>query len=86
MSYERLEFLGDSVLELSIARTLYDAHPDFQLIFPVRGSVVFASGGREHRVRPPGAILLWPDTPHAMHAPEAGTDLLTLQVAPGAEV
>ena len=29
MSYERLEFLGDSVLELAVARALYDAHPDF---------------------------------------------------------
>jgi ribonuclease-3 len=29
LSYERLEFLGDSVLELAVARTLYDAHPDF---------------------------------------------------------
>ena len=28
-SYERLEFLGDSVLELAIARTLYDEYPDF---------------------------------------------------------
>jgi ribonuclease-3 len=28
-SYERLEFLGDSVLELAIARALYDAYPDF---------------------------------------------------------
>jgi ribonuclease III len=28
-SYERLEFLGDSVLELAIARTLYDRYPDF---------------------------------------------------------
>ena len=28
-SYERLEFLGDSVLELAVARALYDAHPDF---------------------------------------------------------
>jgi ribonuclease III len=28
-SYERLEFLGDSVLELAIARTLYDRFPDF---------------------------------------------------------
>src|SRR3954447_26455963 len=28
-SYERLEFLGDSVLELAIARTLYDSYPDF---------------------------------------------------------
>ena len=27
-SYERLEFLGDSVLELSIARALYDRFPD----------------------------------------------------------
>ena len=27
-SYERLEFLGDSVLELAIARTLYDRFPD----------------------------------------------------------
>src|SRR5207247_10971104 len=29
LSYERLEFLGDSVLELAVARTLYDEHPDF---------------------------------------------------------
>jgi ribonuclease-3 len=29
LSYERLEFLGDSVLELAIARALYDAHPEF---------------------------------------------------------
>ena len=28
-SYERLEFLGDSVLELAIARTLFDRFPDF---------------------------------------------------------
>jgi ribonuclease-3 len=28
-SYERLEFLGDSVLELAIARALYDSYPDF---------------------------------------------------------
>src|SRR5213595_1238157 len=28
-SYERLEFLGDSVLELAIARRLYDRFPDF---------------------------------------------------------
>jgi ribonuclease-3 len=28
-SYERLEFLGDSVLELSVARTLFDSYPDF---------------------------------------------------------
>ena len=28
-SYERLEFLGDSVLELAIARMLYDRFPDF---------------------------------------------------------
>jgi len=28
-SYERLEFLGDSVLELVVARTLYDRFPDF---------------------------------------------------------
>jgi ribonuclease III len=28
-SYERLEFLGDSVLELAVARALYEAHPDF---------------------------------------------------------
>jgi ribonuclease-3 len=28
-SYERLEFLGDSVLELAIARALFDRHPDF---------------------------------------------------------
>jgi ribonuclease-3 len=29
LSYERLEFLGDSVLELAVARALYEAHPDF---------------------------------------------------------
>jgi len=29
MSYERLEFLGDSVLELAIARALYEGHPEF---------------------------------------------------------
>jgi len=28
-SYERLEFLGDSVLELSAAHALYDRYPDF---------------------------------------------------------
>jgi ribonuclease III len=28
-SYERLEFLGDSVLELAIARELYEQYPDF---------------------------------------------------------
>ena len=28
-SYERLEFLGDSVLELAIAHALYDRYPDF---------------------------------------------------------
>ena len=28
-SYERLEFLGDSVLELAIARELYERYPDF---------------------------------------------------------
>ena len=28
-SYERLEFLGDSVLELAVAHALYDRHPDF---------------------------------------------------------
>jgi ribonuclease-3 len=28
-SYERLEFLGDSVLELAIAHALYDDYPDF---------------------------------------------------------
>src|SRR5438552_12716451 len=28
-SYERLEFLGDSVLELATARALYERYPDF---------------------------------------------------------
>lgn len=28
-SYERLEFLGDSVLELAVARTLFERFPDF---------------------------------------------------------
>jgi ribonuclease III len=29
-SYERLEFLGDSVLELAIARALYDGYPEYE--------------------------------------------------------
>jgi ribonuclease-3 len=29
LSYERLEFLGDSVLELAVARALYERYPDF---------------------------------------------------------
>src|SRR5438445_7501437 len=29
-SYERLEFLGDSVLELAIARELFERYPDFR--------------------------------------------------------
>jgi ribonuclease-3 len=29
LSYERLEFLGDSVLELAVARTLFDRFPEF---------------------------------------------------------
>jgi ribonuclease-3 len=29
LSYERLEFLGDSVLELAVARALYETHPEF---------------------------------------------------------
>ena len=29
LSYERLEFLGDSVLELAAARALYDRYPEF---------------------------------------------------------
>jgi ribonuclease III len=28
-SYERMEFLGDSVLELAVARALYEEYPDF---------------------------------------------------------
>src|SRR5918999_953603 len=28
-SYERLEFLGDSVLELAVARALFERYPDF---------------------------------------------------------
>ncbi len=28
-SYERLEFLGDSVLELAVAHALFERHPDF---------------------------------------------------------
>src|SRR5947209_7435452 len=28
-SYERLEFLGDSVLELAVASALYARHPDY---------------------------------------------------------
>src|SRR5439155_17510038 len=28
LSYERLEFLGDSVLELAVARALYERYPD----------------------------------------------------------
>ncbi|MDQ3876218.1 MAG: ribonuclease III [Actinomycetota bacterium] len=30
LSYERLEFLGDSVLELAIARALYEGYPEFE--------------------------------------------------------
>ena len=29
MSYERLEFLGDSVLELAVARALFERYPEF---------------------------------------------------------
>jgi ribonuclease III len=29
LSYERLEFLGDSVLELAVARALYDRYPEY---------------------------------------------------------
>jgi ribonuclease III len=29
-SYERLEFLGDSVLELAVARALFENYPDFE--------------------------------------------------------
>ena len=29
-SYERLEFLGDSVLELAVARALFQGYPDFE--------------------------------------------------------
>jgi ribonuclease III len=29
LSYERLEFLGDSVLELAVARALYERYPEF---------------------------------------------------------
>jgi ribonuclease-3 len=29
-SYERLEFLGDSVLELAVARALYEEYPDYE--------------------------------------------------------
>jgi ribonuclease III len=41
-SYERLEFLGDSVLELAIARALYDRYQDFSegRLAPVRSHVV----------------------------------------------
>jgi ribonuclease III len=30
VSYERLEFLGDSVLELAVAKALYAQHPDYE--------------------------------------------------------
>ena len=30
LSYERLEFLGDSVLELAVARSLYEGYPEFE--------------------------------------------------------
>jgi ribonuclease-3 len=41
-SYERLEFLGDSVLELAIARALFDSYPDFAegLLAKIRSHVV----------------------------------------------
>jgi ribonuclease III len=41
-SYERLEFLGDSVLELAVAHALYERHPDFPegLLTKARAHVV----------------------------------------------
>ena len=41
-SYERLEFLGDSVLELAVASALYEQHPDFPegLLTKARAHVV----------------------------------------------
>jgi len=41
-SYERLEFLGDSVLELAVAAALYERHPDFPegLLTKARSHVV----------------------------------------------
>ncbi len=44
-SYERLEFLGDSVLELAIAQALYERFPDFPEgeLTRIRGNVVSRS-------------------------------------------
>jgi len=41
-SYERLEFLGDSVLELAVAHELYERHPDYSegLLTKARAQVV----------------------------------------------
>src|ERR1700759_827412 len=45
-SYERLEFLGDSVLELAIAHTLYERFPDFDegQMAKLRSQVVSRAG------------------------------------------
>src|SRR4029078_7125762 len=46
-SYERLEFLGDSVLELAVAHALYTRHPDFSegKLAKARPHPVFAASG-----------------------------------------
>src|SRR3954447_15914770 len=49
-SYERLEFLGDSVLELVVARTLYDRFPDF-----TEGRLAKV---RSHRASPAGCAVV----------------------------
>jgi len=60
-SYERLEFLGDSVLELSVARALYERYPDFSegRLAKIRSHVVSRqSCARVARELDLGAMLL----------------------------
>ena len=60
-SYERLEFLGDSVLELSVARALYERYPDFSegRLAKIRSHVVSRqSCARVARELDLGSVLL----------------------------
>jgi ribonuclease III len=69
-SYERLEFLGDSVLELAVAHALYERHPDFSegRLAKIRSHVVSrASCAVVARDLELGALL-------AAHAPDLPPD------------
>jgi dsRNA-specific ribonuclease len=54
-SYERLEFLGDSVLGLAIARELYERFPDYQegRLAKIRAHVVSRRGSSWPLMRRP---------------------------------